>query len=73
MSEKSTKTNIRPEKKTLSTSQINKIPEIEKLYTISCACCSQDIKGSGIGIIYYGTMIHLCGSPCGVSHYLDTQ
>ena len=73
MSGKSTKTNTKSENKTLSTSQVNKIPEPEKPYIISCACCNQDINGSGIGIIYYGTMVHLCGSPCGVSHYLDTQ
>jgi hypothetical protein len=68
MSGKSTKTKL--EEKTLST---GKIKELETPYIISCACCNQDINGTGIGIIYYGTMIHLCGSPCGVSHYLDTQ
>lgn len=73
MSEKSTKKNIKSEENTLSTNQINKIPEPEKVYTISCACCNQDINGFSIGIIYYGSMIHLCGSPCGVRDYLDTQ
>ena len=70
MSGNSTQTKTESKEKILSTIQTK---ESKNLYAISCACCSQDIKGQGIGIIYYGTMIHLCGSPCGVRDYLDTQ
>ncbi len=42
-------------------------------YTISCACCNNDIKGKSISIFYYGSLIQLCGEPCGIRDYLGTQ
>lgn len=46
----------------------------KKVLSLSCACCNQDIRDNKfIGIVYYGTMIHLCGEPCGVRDYLETQ
>lgn len=42
-------------------------------YAISCACCNNDIKGKSISIFYYGTLIQLCGEPCGIRDYLGTQ
>ncbi len=46
----------------------------KKLFTLSCACCNQDLDDNKyIGIIHYGTMIHLCGEPCGIRDYLETQ
>ena len=46
----------------------------KKFYTLSCVCCNQDIIGNKfIGIVHYGTMIHLCGEPCGIRDYLETQ
>jgi hypothetical protein len=54
-------------------SQTSQEIKAHKLYSLNCACCNQDIKDTYIGIIYYGTMVHLCGQPCGVKDYLDTQ
>ncbi len=45
----------------------------DTIYLISCACCNNDITDKAIGIVYYGTMINLCGNPCGIRDYLETQ
>lgn len=45
-----------------------------KSYTLSCTCCNKDlVDNKYIGIVYFGTMIHLCGEPCGIRDYLETQ
>lgn len=46
----------------------------KKFWELTCACCNQDIRDNKyIGIVYYGTMINLCGDPCGIRDYLETQ
>lgn len=40
---------------------------------LHCMCCNQELKVKYICFFYYGTMISLCGNPCGVKTYLDTQ
>ncbi len=56
----------------VSTEQIEK--KEKNVYKLSCACCNQDIVDNKyIGIVHFGTMIHLCGEPCGIRDYLETQ
>jgi hypothetical protein len=55
------------DKKTTDTKQIG------KKYVLSCVCCNKDIENKYISIVYYGTIINLCGNPCGIRDYLDTQ
>lgn len=50
----------------------NSIP-VEKKYVLSCICCNKDLENKYVCIVYYGTIINLCGSPCGIRDYLDTQ
>jgi hypothetical protein len=45
----------------------------EETFTLSCACCNGPIKLKKILIVYFGTLIQLCGEPCGVRDYLETQ
>jgi len=71
MSEKVSKTQLENSSKISSNS--NEKKEV-KSYTLSCACCNQDItENKYIGIVHFGTMIHLCGEPCGIRDYLETQ
>jgi hypothetical protein len=39
----------------------------------NCACCNNPIKKKAICIYYYGSLIELCGEPCGIRDYLETQ
>lgn len=73
MSEQSTQTTQESNKQFPIIDNQNKKPE-KKYFTLSCACCNQDIVGNKyIGIVHYGTMIYICGQPCGIRDYLETQ
>jgi len=56
--------------------QSNKIinqNQINKDYQLCCMCCNKIIKSKSIQIYYFGTLIQLCGDPCKVRDYLETQ
>jgi len=64
----------KPQPKTDNSSPKSELIQDVKRWELSCACCNQDIIGNNfIGIVHYGTMIHLCGEPCGIRDYLETQ